>query len=89
MLWTDHFKAAHFEKHPQLHTLFHEATKLAGAAGTKGGDHSVRMQCTSVFHALAPGATSHAGSRSAGSSGWPASARIRWLIASVVPKVSH
>ena len=30
-----------------------------------------------------------AGSRSAGSSGRPASARIRWLIASVIPNVSH
>ena len=26
----------HFEKYPQLHTLFNEATKLAGATGTKG-----------------------------------------------------
>ena len=37
MLWTDYFKAPHFEKYPQLHTLFNDATKLAGAAGTKGG----------------------------------------------------
>ena len=36
VLWTDYFKAAHFEKYPNLHTLFNEATKLAGAAGTKG-----------------------------------------------------
>jgi nickel superoxide dismutase len=36
VLWTDYFKPAHFEKYPQLHTLFNEATKLAGAAGTKG-----------------------------------------------------
>jgi nickel superoxide dismutase len=36
VLWTDYFKAPHFEKYPQLHTLFNEATKLAGAAGTKG-----------------------------------------------------
>ncbi len=36
MLWTDYFKPPHFEKYPQLHTLFNEATKLAGAAGTKG-----------------------------------------------------
>jgi nickel superoxide dismutase len=35
-LWTDYFKPAHFEKYPQLHALFNEATKLAGAAGTKG-----------------------------------------------------
>ncbi len=36
MLWTDYFKPPHFEKYPQLHQLFNEATKLAGAAGTKG-----------------------------------------------------
>ena len=36
VLWTDYFKPAHFEKYPQLHTLFNEATKLAGAAGAKG-----------------------------------------------------
>ncbi len=36
VLWTDYFKAPHFEKYPDLHTLFNEATKLAGAAGTKG-----------------------------------------------------
>jgi nickel superoxide dismutase len=36
VLWTDYFKPNHFEKYPQLHDLFNEATKLAGAAGTKG-----------------------------------------------------
>ena len=36
VLWTDYFKPPHFEKYPQLHTLFNEATKLAGATGTKG-----------------------------------------------------
>ncbi len=36
VLWTDYFKPPHFEKYPQLHTLFNEATKAAGAAGTKG-----------------------------------------------------
>jgi nickel superoxide dismutase len=36
VLWTNYFKAPHFEKYPQLHQLFNEATKLAGAAGTKG-----------------------------------------------------
>ena len=36
VLWTDYFKPAHFEKYPQLHTLFNEATKLAGGgSGTK------------------------------------------------------
>ncbi|WP_338750944.1 superoxide dismutase, Ni [Janibacter alittae] len=36
VLWTDYFKPPHFEKYPQLHVLVNEATKLAGAAGTKG-----------------------------------------------------
>ena len=36
VLWSDYFKPPHFEKYPQLHQLFNEATKLAGAAGTKG-----------------------------------------------------
>ena len=36
VLWTDYFKPPHFEKYPELHGLFNEATKLAGAAGTKG-----------------------------------------------------
>jgi len=36
VLWTDYFKAPHFEKYPQLNGLFNEATKLAGAGGTKG-----------------------------------------------------
>ncbi|MGC4803551.1 superoxide dismutase, Ni [Micromonospora sp. DT233] len=36
VLWTDYFKPAHFEKYPHLHTLFNEATKLAGAGGAKG-----------------------------------------------------
>ena len=36
VLWTDYFKPNHFEAYPQLHDLFNEATKLAGAGGTKG-----------------------------------------------------
>jgi len=36
VLWTDYFKAPHFEKYPHLNQLFNEATKLAGAGGTKG-----------------------------------------------------
>ncbi|PIE26271.1 MAG: superoxide dismutase, Ni [Micrococcales bacterium] len=36
VLWTDYFKAPHFEKYPNLHTLVNEATKLAGGGdGTK------------------------------------------------------
>jgi nickel superoxide dismutase len=38
VLWTDYFKPPHFEKYPHLNTLFNEATKLAGAAGTKGSE---------------------------------------------------
>ena len=36
VLWTDYFKAPHFEKYPHLNQLFNEATKLAGASGAKG-----------------------------------------------------
>lgn len=36
VLWTDYFKPTHFEAYPNLHALFNDATKLAGAAGTKG-----------------------------------------------------
>jgi nickel superoxide dismutase len=36
VLWTDYFKPQHFEKYPNLHRLFNDATKLAGAAGAKG-----------------------------------------------------
>jgi nickel superoxide dismutase len=41
VLWTDYFKPPHFEKYPQLHGLFNEATKLAGAAGGKGATNDV------------------------------------------------
>ena len=45
VLGTDYFKAPHFEKYPQLNTLFNEATKLAGAGGTKGSvDVAVAVQ---------------------------------------------
>ncbi len=36
VLWTDYFKPPHFEKYSNLHQLFNEATKLAGASGAKG-----------------------------------------------------
>ena len=32
VLWTDYFKPEHLEKYPELHTIFWEATKAAGAA---------------------------------------------------------
>ncbi len=38
VLWTDYFKPPHFEKYPNLNQLFNEATKLAGAGGTKGSN---------------------------------------------------
>jgi nickel superoxide dismutase len=45
VLWTDYFKPPHFEKYPQLHQLVNEATKLAGATGTKGSvDPAVAQQ---------------------------------------------
>ena len=45
VLWTDYFKPQHFEKYPNLHQLFNEATKLAGASGAKGTmDESVTDQ---------------------------------------------
>jgi nickel superoxide dismutase len=45
VLWTDYFKAPHFQKYPQLHQLFNEATKLAGASGSKGSaDPAVGQQ---------------------------------------------
>ena len=38
VLWTDYFKPPHFEKYPQLHQLFNEATKLAGGGGGTKSD---------------------------------------------------
>ena len=35
VLWSDYFKAPHFEKYPNLHALFNESIKLAGAGGVK------------------------------------------------------
>jgi nickel superoxide dismutase len=37
VLWHDYFKAPHFEKYPQLHTLVNEACKLASGTGAKAG----------------------------------------------------
>ena len=54
VLWTDYFKPPHFEKYPQLHTLFNEATKLAGASGTKGTlDASVADQLLAKIDEIA------------------------------------
>ena len=38
ILWTDYFKPPHFEKYPNLNELFNQATKLAGAGGTKSSN---------------------------------------------------
>src|SRR3954464_3317047 len=32
VLWSDYFKAPHFEKYPQLHQLFNDALKAGSAA---------------------------------------------------------
>ncbi|MEP6761256.1 MAG: superoxide dismutase, Ni, partial [Sporichthyaceae bacterium] len=44
VLWTDYFKPPHFEKYPELHLLFNEATKLAGATGVKGSMDAGKAQ---------------------------------------------
>jgi nickel superoxide dismutase len=54
VLWTDYFKPPHFEKYPQLNTWFNEATKLAGAGGTKGSwDVAVAEQLLSKIDEIA------------------------------------
>ena len=35
VLWSDYFKAPHFEKYPDLHTLFNDTIKLASGTGSK------------------------------------------------------
>jgi nickel superoxide dismutase len=53
VLWTDYFKAPHFQKYPELNTLFNEATKLAGAGGTKGStDEAVADQLLSKIEEI-------------------------------------
>ena len=44
VLWTDYFKPPHFEKYPELHQLFNEATKLAGATDAKGSVDAAKTQ---------------------------------------------
>jgi len=54
VLWTDYFKAQHFEKYPQLNQLFNEATKLAGGGGAKGNaDPAVAEQLLSKIDEIA------------------------------------
>src|SRR6476469_5667177 len=53
VLWTDYFKPPHFEKYPQLHQLFNDATKLAGAGGTKGSlDETVADQLLAKIYEI-------------------------------------
>src|SRR5260370_19608421 len=62
VLWTDYFKPPHFAKYPQLHQLFNDATKLAGAAGTKGSTDVAKAdellakidEIASIFHETKP-----------------------------------
>jgi nickel superoxide dismutase len=35
VLWHDYFKAPHFEKYPELHTLFNDTIKAASGTGSK------------------------------------------------------
>ena len=35
VLWHDYFKAPHFEKYPELHTLFNDTIKQASGTGAK------------------------------------------------------
>jgi nickel superoxide dismutase len=54
VLWTDYFKPPHFEKYPQLHQLFNEATKLAGGGGSKAStDGAVAEQLLSKIDEIA------------------------------------
>jgi nickel superoxide dismutase len=43
VLWTDYFKPPHFEKYPQLHELFNQATKLAGGGGGTKASNDVAV----------------------------------------------
>ena len=54
VLWTDYFKPPHFEKYPKLHQLFNEATKLAGAGGTKGSVDPARPTSCSTRSTRSP-----------------------------------
>src|SRR3954462_14219660 len=54
VLWTDYFKPPHFEKYPQLHSLFNEATKRAGAGGAKSSaDAAVATQLLAKIDEIA------------------------------------
>jgi nickel superoxide dismutase len=52
VLWTDYFKPAHLEAHPNLHELFWTATKTAGEA-KKTNDVAVADKLLSEIDAIA------------------------------------
>ena len=51
VLWTDYFKPEHVEKYPQLHQLFWDATKAAGAA-KKSQDPSDGQKLLDLIHEI-------------------------------------
>ncbi|CAG4933121.1 MULTISPECIES: superoxide dismutase, Ni [Acidithrix] len=51
VLWTDYFKPAHLEAHPDLHQLFWSATKTAGEA-KKTNDVAVAEKLLSEIAAI-------------------------------------
>jgi nickel superoxide dismutase len=52
VLWTDYFKPAHLEAHPDLHDLFWSATKTAGEA-KKTNDVAVADKLLAEIDAIA------------------------------------
>jgi len=52
VLWTDYFKPAHLEAHPNLHDLFWSATKTAGEA-KKTNDVAVADKLLAEIDAIA------------------------------------
>ena len=51
VLWTDYFKPEHLEKYPQLHQLFWDATKAAGAA-KKSQDPADGQKLLDLIHEI-------------------------------------
>ena len=51
VLWTDYFKPEHLEKYPQLHQLFWDATKSAGA-NKKSQDPADGQKLLDLIHEI-------------------------------------
>ena len=51
VLWTDYFKPEHLQKYPQLHQLFWDATKAAGAA-KKSQDPADGQKLLDLIHEI-------------------------------------